>query len=244
MAPLFTFIQRVLTRCIRLPLYCYILLILCITVTEQLYPQVNRWRSIGYEFIQNQEYEKALSFFTQAIYASPQNGAIRAEYAYALQLLKRFEESLTEYTIALGLFDAPVADIKYNMALIRMQQGEYIKARGLFNEVLSINPEDLGAYLNRANSSLNLKNYAEALDDYRYYIEADPASEERQDIEQLIALLDKVKGFPSSNIDKAQLQEKQRLEEELNRIKKKLEEAQNIQTPSSENENQYLLPLR
>ena len=49
-------------------------------------------------------------------------------------------------------------------------------------------PEAL-EYLNRANARMSLKNYEGAGEDYRTYLEKDPASPQRETIEKVLALM-------------------------------------------------------
>ncbi len=59
----------------------------------------------------------------------------------------------------------------------------------MYSRSISSNPKLAEAYLNRANNRVQLEKYDSAVGDYRVYLNLKPATEQRENIEKMIALL-------------------------------------------------------
>ena len=98
-------------------------------------------------------------------------------------------------------------------------QGEMGKAEQSFSAAIKTNPSLTSAYLNRANSRMELEMYRDALADYTYYLTAEPGTSQRSEIEAMIAAL---QGYLSEE-EARRLAEDQRKKEEEARQRALLE---------------------
>jgi tetratricopeptide (TPR) repeat protein len=81
-------------------------------------------------------------------------------------------------------------DLYYNLGIVFVLQGKNTFAAEMFGEAITIDATYSAAYLNRANARVNTKEYAAAVSDYRRYLDLEPESPKRPQIEQLIGLLE------------------------------------------------------
>lgn len=132
---------------------------------------------------------------------------------------------LGEYAKAIDAFErgmkAPVADRKqlcYNEGAVAYASGDYARAESCFSLAFAVAPQMYQAVLNRANSRLMQKKYADALSDYKSYIASVPDDSQRDDILRLIAALEEQLVFEE--------QEKIRLAEEERRLAEENERMQ------------------
>jgi len=105
-------------------------------------------------------------------------------------------EQLSEYNKAIdimrnGLLVATtIKDLLYfNIGNNYFIQSDNILAEKNYTFAIAENSALAGAYLNRANTHVNLKHYQEAIVDYKIYLRLKPAAPQRREIEKLIALL-------------------------------------------------------
>lgn len=205
----------------RVKRYAMLILMLC-SLLAAAWSQAESWRSIGLTYLKSGEAEKAIPFFRLAVSSDGSRADYREELAYALQENKEYEESLTEYTAALGLPNAAVANIKYNMALVYAALGDYATARATISEVIALKPEISSAVLTRANFSVRMELYSEAKKDYEQYLVMEPNDAQREDIARMIALLDDMQAAKDAQ-DKLAREQRERVQQELRDQRKKLD---------------------
>jgi len=82
-------------------------------------------------------------------------------------------------------------DLYYNLGVVFVLQGKNSFAADMFGEAIALDATYSAAYLNRANARVNTKEYAGAVADYRRYLDLEPESPKRPQIEQIIGLLEK-----------------------------------------------------
>lgn len=78
----------------------------------------------------------------------------------------------------------------YDLGNVFVLQGKNAFAIDMFTQALGIDGSYSGAYLNRANARIAVKDYGSAKDDYKRYLELEPESAQRPSIEELIKRLD------------------------------------------------------
>jgi tetratricopeptide (TPR) repeat protein len=91
-----------------------------------------------------------------------------------------------------GLASAPryKQDLYYNLGIVFVLQGKNSFAVDMFGEALGADSTYAPAYLNRANARVNTKDYAGAVADYRRFLDLEPGSPKRPQIEQIVKLLE------------------------------------------------------
>lgn len=109
----------------------------------------------------------------------------------------------------------------FNEGNVCFAKGDFSKAESCFSFVLAASPDYSPALLNRANSRLNQKNYSGASEDYKKYIEVNPAASQREEIERLIGYLDEEQKFQELEAERIK-EEERRLEEENLRLQEEI----------------------
>ena len=94
--------------------------------------------------------------------------------------------------------------------------GEYQFAEEMYSEALLRNSSLYIAYLNRANTRVNLKSYTNAVTDYKAYLTLNPDAEQRDKIEKVIDLLIDISA--AEELERQQEEQRQREEAEKQRV--------------------------
>ena len=79
----------------------------------------------------------------------------------------------------------------YDLGNIFVLQNKNSFATDMFTQAVDIDGAYAPAYLNRANARLAVKDYGNAREDYRRYLELEPGSVKRGNIEELLKRLDR-----------------------------------------------------
>lgn len=82
-------------------------------------------------------------------------------------------------------------ELYYNLGVVYVQQGKNAFAVDMFGEAIAVNPAFASAFLNRANARVNIKDFPGAVTDYRRFLDLEPGSPKRPQIESLIGLLER-----------------------------------------------------
>jgi len=81
-------------------------------------------------------------------------------------------------------------DLYYNLGVVFVLQGKNAFAVDMFGEAIGADATYSPAYLHRANARVNTKDYAGAVADYRRFLDLEPGSAKRPQVEQIIKLLE------------------------------------------------------
>ncbi len=105
----------------------------------------------------------------------------------------------------------------YNAGTAAYLIPDFEKAKEYFSFAIVADPSYAEAHLNRANTSVQLRHYTDAIDDYNKYLVLEPNSEQRVDVIRMIAALTAEIEFQKQE-EIRQAAEQQRLAEEQKRI--------------------------
>ena len=78
----------------------------------------------------------------------------------------------------------------YNLGNVYFLQSRFTEAEEAYTAALSARRAYPPAVLNRANTYIKLENYPQALEDYKFYLNLEPAASQRQAIQRMISLLE------------------------------------------------------
>jgi tetratricopeptide (TPR) repeat protein len=78
----------------------------------------------------------------------------------------------------------------FNLANNLRALDELEEAEKMYTRAAQVDDGFAGAYLNRANLRVRREEYQDAVDDYTVYLNLEPASSQRSQIEQLISILE------------------------------------------------------
>ena len=127
------------------------------------------WEAIGYEYWELDEIENSIQAFQKSLLIQPQNQSL---------LERVFEIYLSEYSNRLGLAffmrladKAPYnEDIWYYIASFQFGEQEFVDAKFSIELSLAVNDSQDHAYELLGNCCFELKEYSEAIDNYKCYL--------------------------------------------------------------------------
>ena len=133
-------------------------------------------------------------------------------------------------TVAQNLKDV----LYFNIGNNYFRLGDYFIAEEMYSSAIRMNREFDAAYLNRANTRLENEDYSGALADYLIYLQLTPATDQRDQIEQVVAAL-KASMEHEERLRQEELQKQRALMNEvLNSLKNASEDARNVSVGSEE----------
>lgn len=145
-------------------------------------------QQIGFSYIQEKRYDKALEYLEKVVAADPTNAQIRAIAAQAAlegKLLDKARELLAT------LDDSKITnpDVFFNMGVAFLNAGQVPLAIDYFGKAIRVDPSHVDAYYRRALGYLGQGQNAEARADFLKVVELQPdgemASMSRKALEQL-----------------------------------------------------------
>ena len=135
----------------------------------------------------------------------------------------------------------PHRDLLYfNIGNNYFRQERYSLAEEMYSRAIEEAAGPLaGPWLNRANSRLRLSNLPGAVGDYRRYLELEPASPQRPQIERLLALLQGQLSEEARLQEEEALRQKALLSEVLNSLRNASDDTRNLSAGSEQIEEKY-----
>lgn len=144
------------------------------------------------EAFQFNRLDEAVVFFSQAIESESPGARAYRYLGLSYEQLGRVDEAFATYRAALDGTVGVAAErarIALQLGLAYARQGKMELAANAFDEALTLDNSLSAAYLNRANVSVPAGEYERAVSDYRVYLSLEPDTDQRVQIEQMIALL-------------------------------------------------------
>jgi tetratricopeptide (TPR) repeat protein len=139
-------------------------------------------------FLENR-FEEAATVLESAMVQQPQNERIYLYLGTIYERLEKYDAAISvlqKGTLVAKLY----LDVMYfNIANNLFKQQKSALADEMYTRSIGANPKLAVAYLNRANNRVELGEYGTAVDDYKVYLNLKPATEQRENIERMIALL-------------------------------------------------------
>jgi tetratricopeptide (TPR) repeat protein len=152
----------------------------------ELGPMVNQ--QIGFSYIQEKQYEKAVEYLDKVLAVDPANAQVRAIAAQAA-LEGRMVDRSRQLLALLDETKITNPDVFFNMGVNFLNAGETADAVGYFGKALKVDPAYVDAYYRRALGNLQLGKTAESRADFQKVVELQPdgemASMSRKALEQL-----------------------------------------------------------
>ncbi len=134
------------------------------------------------------------------------------------------QQALDTFLLGTAVAGTDKRSLYYNAGNAAYVLQSYEKAKEYFAYAIIADPAYANAYLNRANTSVQLITYQEAIDDYNKYLLLEPNSSQADGVRRMIAALQSEMIFQQQEAERIAAEQK-RLEEEQRRIE---EEQQRI----------------
>ena len=189
-------------------------------------------------FLENKP-QAALPLLEQALYESPDNEKLYLYLGAVYEQLNNPDKSIQVLRRGLNVATSLKDLMYFNLGNNLFRQKEYTLAEQMYSNALEANRTFDDAYLNRANSRLQLKSYTAARDDYIEYLRLAPNNPQREPIERLIALLGGLLDEQQRLKDEELAKQKALLNEVLNSLQNASEDTRNLSAGSENIQEQY-----
>lgn len=126
--------------------------------------------------------------------------------------LERYQDAVELYQRALERPGVNRARVLFNMGNNYLHLGDRESAVDAYSRAVEADSEHAAAYLNRANSRVALDSYEGALKDYSVYLDLEPNTSQRPEIERMMNALRSI--IEEQRIAAEEAEQRRRLEEE------------------------------
>ncbi len=167
--------------------FIVVAIIITVVALQALFAQT--WYDQGLEYFMNNKPLEASVAFEKAI-RDP--GADERAYLYlgiAYIQLQRYDEALLVLQKGTAKAIAYTHLFYFNIGNVFFIQNKNEFAIEAYTSAINAKPDYAPAYLNRANARLRIKDFINAVPDYKLYLSFDPESYQRETIQKLIDLL-------------------------------------------------------
>ena len=150
----------------------------------------------GVQSVNNQEWDKAITDFSEAIKLNPTNGSAFVYRGSAFFMLGKFDGAIDDYNQAIRI-NKNDCDAAFNLAGVYRAKGEFNKSIDSWDAYIRLNPTNDLAYKSRASVYSAMGRYDEALKDWNEGL--------RLDSKDSTALAERsIAYFKTSQFDKAE----------------------------------------
>lgn len=143
----------------------------------------------GIKRFMNNNPKEAVPMLMAAIEQEPKRTELFFYLGVAYEQLGEYRQAVETYEKGLQNTGEKKADFLHNIGTNYLRMGELESAEKHFTRALQADGNYAPAYLNRANTRVKLEKYEQAVADYEVYLSLKPDSEQKRNIEQMIALL-------------------------------------------------------
>ncbi len=147
---------------------------------------------LGLIYLHQQQFEKAAECFDELFQIFPEDAEINYHYGYALQQLKKYDEAISFYELAL-LAQPGYSDALNNLGLIYFEQNKIAEAEEKFLSALQFSPDDPKIYNNLGNLFFSKDDFSKAEEYYNLAVNAAPSK--RKYLKNLAACLNETGRF-------------------------------------------------
>ena len=175
----------------------------------------------GEELFLHNKPNDALPFLEKAFVANQDHleGALYLAMCY--EQLGKLDEAITIYRTILPNGGDRAALIACNLGNVYFKKGSNALAEQYYTQAIRTDPAHTSAWLNRANVRVKTGSLKEALPDYERYLNLEPSSPKRPQIEKLISLIqeefaaEEIRRLMAEEAARAEAERRQRLISEV-----------------------------
>jgi len=189
-------------------------------------------------FLENQP-RKALPLFEAALNEEPQNEKIYLYLGIVYEQLNDLDKSTKILRRGLNVATSLKDVLYFNIGNNLFKQKQFALAEDMYTQAIGINKQIPEAYLNRANSRIELKNYKGSITDYTVYIQLKPENSQRAQIEKLINILNGLIAAAKQKKKEELAKQKALMNDVLNSLKNASEDTKNLSAGSESIKENY-----
>lgn len=144
----------------------------------------------GKRLLLNNQPDKALPLFYQASSEGQNDPKINLYLGICYINLGKYAEAEQQLLAGKTKDTSGAYLYSYNLGNVYFLQSRFTEAEEAYTAALSARRAYPPAVLNRANTYIKLENHPQALEDYKFYLNLEPAASQRQAIQRMISLLE------------------------------------------------------
>jgi tetratricopeptide (TPR) repeat protein len=141
------------------------------------------------KLLDEQKYQAAITRLDDALALDSHNAGAYVDRAYIYESLDDLAKAESDLKSALSVTAIPNDITYFNLGNVYFKQAQFTNAITAYTNALQANPKHTGAWLNRANTYVHLKDYAAAATDYESFLQLLEDKQSRPEVIRMIALL-------------------------------------------------------
>jgi tetratricopeptide (TPR) repeat protein len=145
--------------------------------------------SRGEDFFMQNKPAEAVVFLESAIADDPSRAVSYLYLGIVYEQLGKIDEAIAVYRRALPVAGNLSANVANNLGNVYFKKGNIEEAERYYSQAIGFDSVYSAAYLGRANTRIKAGNLQNAISDYEQYLTLEPLSGQRQNIENLLALI-------------------------------------------------------
>lgn len=145
-------------------------------ITESKKGPIN-FRNEGYDFIQSQQYDKAIDSLNRSIAQSPKSPLSYFYRGYAYLKEEDYDRAIMDFERSISL-DPNLSHAYAGLAVAQVELKDYLGAVGAATRAIILNPKDASSYYNRGLAHYYLKEYEKAYRDFDEALKLDPTNQD------------------------------------------------------------------
>lgn len=166
-----------------IPIIIYLLISAASGFTEDALAQ-------GKKFLLNNQPDKAVPLFYKAASEGQNDPKINLYLGVCYISLGKYAEAEQQLLAGKSKDTAGTYLYYYNLGNVYFLQSRFTEAEEAYTTALAARRAYPPAVLNRANTYIKLEQYPQALEDYKFYLNLEPAASQRQAILRMVSLLE------------------------------------------------------
>ena len=144
----------------------------------------------GKKLLLNNQPDKAVPLFYEAMAEEKDNPKINLYLGVCYISLGKYAEAEQQLLAGKSKDTTGSYLYSYNLGNVYFLQSRFTEAEEAYTASLAARRAYPPAVLNRANTYIKLEQYPQALEDYKFYLNLDPATSQRQAIQRMVSLLE------------------------------------------------------
>ena len=165
------------------PIAMYLLTAVALGFTEDALAQ-------GKKFLLNNQPDKAVPLFYKAASEGKNDPKINLYLGVCYISMGKYAEAEQQLLAGKSKDTAGAYLYSYNLGNVYFLQSRFTEAEEAYTAALAARRAYPPAVLNRANTYVKLEQYPQALEDYKFYLNLDPTTSQRQAIQRMVSLLE------------------------------------------------------
>ena len=144
----------------------------------------------GKKFLLNNQPDKAVPLFYKAASEGKNDPKINLYLGVCYISMGKYAEAEQQLLAGKSKDTAGAYLYSYNLGNVYFLQSRFTEAEEAYTAALAARRAYPPAVLNRANTYVKLEQYPQALEDYKFYLNLDPTTSQRQAIQRMVSLLE------------------------------------------------------